>query len=156
MTLESKRPSISIFRKILLWIFVIGVWTLFYWYQGFKYSEKKSSPSPLPEQIEPIVKKKQPSKAWKTTIPLSVPQFGSLSAHCRFATCRTSRPKSTNCWRESWRRRTCDRTTWLKTIYICAGLISRSPGAYRRWTRPSSSWRTGAVPQSVKNLWTSC
>ena len=63
MTLENKRPSISIFRKILLWIFVIGVWTLFYWYQGFKYSEKKSSPSPPPEQIEPIVKKKQPSKA---------------------------------------------------------------------------------------------
>ena len=56
---ESKRPSIGIFRKILLWVFVIGVWIAFYWYQDFKQSNKKpASVSPPPTQIEPLTVKK--------------------------------------------------------------------------------------------------
>ena len=55
---ESKRPSIGIFRKILLWVFVIGVWIAFYWYQDFKQSNKKpASASPPPTQIEPLTVK---------------------------------------------------------------------------------------------------
>jgi len=56
---ESKKPSISIFRKILVWTFVIGVWIVFYWYQDYKQSNKKSVSAPMPPaQIEPLTTKK--------------------------------------------------------------------------------------------------
>ena len=54
------RPM-SLIRKILVWIFVVGFWISFYWYQGMEQYKKNPSVEKIPSnKSEPFTSKKQP------------------------------------------------------------------------------------------------